>query len=70
MINKTLCLQLIECIRCGYRWRETWLSRVSLQKKEEEKNRTSSPGRIRKRRNARLKKEMQPYGELKIRLEI
>jgi hypothetical protein len=70
MIDKTLCLQLIECIRCGYRWRETWLSRESLQKKEEERNRTLSPKRIKKRINVRLKKEMQPYGELKIRLEL
>lgn len=70
MIDESLCVQLIECIRCGYRWRETWLSRESLQKKEEEKDRTSSPERIRKRRNTRLKKEMQQYGELKIRLEL
>jgi Zn ribbon nucleic-acid-binding protein len=59
MIDESLCLQLIECIRCGYRRRETWLMQDSLQKKEEEKDRTSSPERIRKRRNARLKKEMQ-----------
>jgi len=70
MIDESFCLQLIECIRCGYRWRETWLSRESLQKKEKEKNRTSSPERIRKRRNAWLKKEIQQYGKLKIRLEI
>jgi len=62
MIDESLWLQLIECIRCGYGWRETWLRRISLQKKEEEKNRTSSPERI--------KKEMQQYGELKIRLEL
>lgn len=33
MLDESLCLQLIECIRCGYKWKEIWLSRESLYKK-------------------------------------
>jgi Zn ribbon nucleic-acid-binding protein len=39
-LDELLYLQLIECTRCGYRWKEIWLSRGSLNRK---KNRTLSP---------------------------
>lgn len=71
MIDKTSYLQIIECIRCGHRRREVWLSRESLQKKEEGKEMRSSSERVRKG-NAGLMQwnEQEEYGELKIRLEL
>jgi hypothetical protein len=71
MMDKTSYLQIIECIKCGDRRREVWLSRESLQKKEEGKEMRSSSERVRKG-NAGLMQwnEQEEYGELKIRLEL
>lgn len=73
MIDKTLCLQLITCIKCGYRCREIWLSHknifnlpLALHSQPGEKEEK----RVRRRKERVVRWQGQEWSsELKIRLE-